>query len=892
LKDTTGGAWKRQCIRKQSIKDIIQEEVDKKQFDFCVEYDSYSYMENDYIFTSASLDESIVLQSEEQSDQIVSNATSNNQQPADESEQTVEFMDEKPGGKNGNSFVMDSVVLADKTPNVELANFLSRPVNISTDVFSTSDVTGAFFSYNPWSLYFNSPKIKTKLQNFAFIRCDLELKFIINASPFLYGAYIYNYLPLPTFTPDLVTTDSNNNQIMEYSQRPHMWMYPQNSEGGCMTLPFFFPKNWLRTSVLADFTNMGVLYNSVVAPLTSANGSTATIDVQVYAWATNVQLAGPTASVVLQSSDEYSENNGVISKPASAIASAMGMLSSIPYIGKYATASSMGFGIIAKVAHIFGYTNVPVVSDTQPLRPNAFPQFASPEISYPTEKLTFDPKNELSIDPNTVGLPVNDELAVTYISQRESYLCSVNWSTTNAVDDILFTSLVTPKLFNVVTATNWTVHQTPMSMISAMFNNWRGDIVFRFKIICTQFHKGRFRFTFDPAGNSAGNIINDTDTYECAFTKIIDIAKDTDIEIRVPYIQALAWLRCHPSDVTYSTTLNYSLSATPSFTHDDNTDNGTVVLRPVTKLTAPITTSSIKILVFVRGAENLEFANPREVPQTFSPFVLQSTFEYEDPEHKVMNNIVTTPAPQRYLVNFGEAVPSLRTLLRRSNLNVVDSVTPDNTNSLGLFKIFFSRFPLYYGYQLSKGIHSAKGILAPLLNFNFNYAHTGPYQWIAPCFIGQRGAFHWHFNTDNPVALSNVKVYRTPINNSAGKATVGTAKLTYSSDASFYYTNTVSGAAAQSLTNQFTQSGISVSIPNYTGYKFQSTNPNSGNQMVAEDGSSREFNVLEVGYNGTVNSGSLFTKIWRYYSVGTDFNLYFFINTPTLNNFASNPTPN
>jgi hypothetical protein len=892
-KNIIGETWKRQCISKYtSLNEIIEETKESQNYDFCLEYEDYSLYDLHYDYVC--IPNCIRLQSEE-SGKLVTNATTNNETCVDTNQETVEFMDENPGGVNGNDFVLDHVTLTDHTPNVELARFLSRPVNISTTTFQTTDIVGNFGSFNPWSLYFNTPKIRNKLANFAYLRCNLNLKFVVNASPFLYGAYLYNYLPLPVFTPDLVTTDSANNQIMEYSQRPHMWMYPQNSEGGTIKLPFFYPQNWLRTSILSDFTNMGTMFVTCVVPLASANGATSSVQTQIFAWATEVELAAPTASIILQSQDEYVETTGVVSYPASAIASMMGMLKKAPIIGNFARASEIGFGSIAKIAAIFGYTNVPVIKATDPYRPNAFPQFASPEISYPTEKLTIDPKNELSIDPTTVGLPVNDELEVSYLVQRESYLTTFNWSTTNAANDILFTSLVTPKLYNIVNVPNWQVHQTPLSMVSALFSYWRGDIIFRFKFICTQFHKGRVRITFDPAGNGPGNILIDADTYQCTFTKVVDIAKDTDVEIRVPYMQALPWLQCHVSDTTYSPTMiAYTLSPTPVFARSDIFDNGYITVRPVTPLTAPITTSIVKVLVSVRGAENLEFAAPREVPQNLSPFTLQSTFEYEDPDAKIMNNIITAPAPGRFLTNFGEAIPSLRSLLRRTNLSLIESIPTDTTSVLGLYILKWSRYPLYYGYQLSNGIHSAKGILFPLLNFKMNYVHTGPYHWLAPAFIGQKGSFHWHLNVDNPNAFSSIKTYRNPVTSVVGRFPVNRAKISYSSDAQFYTENTVSGAAGQSLTNQFTQSGLSISIPNYTNYRFQSTNPNNPNAMQAgsADGSDKEFVTTEIAFSGLVNSGTTNLRMWKYYSVGTDFNLYFFINTPTLVNYASSPIPN
>lgn len=78
--------------------------------------------------------------------------------------------------------------------NSDLNEFLSRPVRI----WNIDASTGSSFSFNrnPWYEYFNHASIKRKIDNYAYIRCDLHIKVVINASPFYYGAYLLSYKPL------------------------------------------------------------------------------------------------------------------------------------------------------------------------------------------------------------------------------------------------------------------------------------------------------------------------------------------------------------------------------------------------------------------------------------------------------------------------------------------------------------------------------------------------------------------------------------------------------------------------------------------------------------------------------------------------------------------------
>jgi hypothetical protein len=87
------------------------------------------------------------------------------------------------------------------------------------------------------------------------------------------------------------------------------------------------------------------------------------------------------------------------------------------------------------------------------------------------------------------------------------------------------------------------------------------------------------------------------------------------------------------------------------------------------------------------------------------------------------------------------------------------------------------------------------------------------------------------------------------------------------------------------LTNQHTQAGLSVSGPNYSNCKFQSTDPSSitnpaNLSSVVYDGSCFEMLRFESFLNGTEGPSLTGCRMVKYTGVGTDFNLYFFLNVP------------
>jgi hypothetical protein len=380
--------------------------------------------------------------------------------------------------------------------------------------------------------------IKRKLDNYAFIKCNLKLKIIINASPFYYGVVLVSYKPLPEYNPS-VTPSNSLFEFIPLSQRPHIYLYPQNCQGGSMTLPFIYNSQWLPTT--ADgISSMGLLsYNSFYDLLNANSVAGSTCDISFYAWADDVEVAGPTTILSLQSTgvDEYS-HAGTISKPASAMARMTGSLSKVPVIGPFMTATSMGMGAISNIASLFGYTNVPVIDDVHYFKNTNLPHLAATDIGNPVDKLSVDSKNELSIDPSICGVSLSDELNIATFCGRESYVAEFNWASTKVPGDGLYNWHVLPNHFRYVVEPSQRVfYTTPSYMVSICFKYWRGDVIYRLKFICTQYHKGRVEISWSPTGYNF-NVANSSNQI---YTQILDITETTDVEFRVPYLQSTAY---------------------------------------------------------------------------------------------------------------------------------------------------------------------------------------------------------------------------------------------------------------------------------------------------------------------------------------------------------------
>lgn len=807
------------------------------------------------------------------------------------SSETVTFHDTNVGSHAGIKRGTETSSVVDQTVNMDLVNFLSRPVRIGTFTWNESDVVGTSHTFNPWNLFFTDVRVRYKLNNFAFIQCDLVVKVLVNASPFYYGRMYMGYQPLPGLTPSTIVNDTGTRYLIPYSQRPHIWLEPQGNMGGTMNLPFFYHKNWINAQSSQDMTDMGQLTFLNYTTLQSANGvSGSGVTVTIYAHAENVRLSGPSIGLSVQS-DEYGE--GAISGPASAVARGASWFEDIPIIGRFATATRMGASTISSIASMFGWTNVPVISDTHPIRPEAFPQLASTQIGYPVQKLTLDPKNELTVDPTVTGLTPEDELSIIHLAQKESYLTTATWSTSNNVDDILFSSRVNPQQYDTDGATQSKVYLTPMGWLASMFDNWRGDMIFKIKIVASPFHKGRLRISYDPAGYGSENIYTDATSSNVVFTSIVDLDGDNEVEFVVPYQQATAYLANRNSAVNtspYTTAnINWSTSLSPTFGYNPLYDNGSLTIRVSTALTAPVASSSLSILVFVKAGKNFELANPVNLP-CLTPLTPQSDVI----ETTTLGTGQSKQHEEQNLINFGESVGSLRQLLRRSSLVSVSKSPVDTTHSYVLFQKIFSKIPGMYGFD-PHGINSAVGLITTGSNFPFNYSFMHPLTWILPAFVGYRGSTHWTFNATGagtPVESMRVLRYNTPQQSNAEQVATANAGTT-SADARFFFMDSWPGSSGQALTNQRTAAGLSVGCPMYTNYKFQSTAVANYTNPVSTDGSIRDQFWLEAFLSGSgAGPTPVNFTLWSYAAIGTDFGAHFFLNVPTLWAYSAIPTAN
>jgi hypothetical protein len=823
----------------------------------------------------------------------------------EETSENVTFIDNAGGVYVDLPTTNNNVALVDNTDDLGLGSFLARPTLIDTLTWSTSDIVGVKNQIQPWYLFLNSAAIKKKIDNYAFLRGTLHVKVLINGTPFQYGVLRACYSPLLGWVTDKIRTNTTSNLPLgvPYSQQPGFYVYPQSNSGGHMPLRFFLHKNWMDITSASEVQNMGTLTYFVYAPLRIAvTGGSSTVTVRTYAWMTDVELMGATAKLSLQG-DEYGV--GPVSAPASAIAAIASRLSSIPIIGRFARATEIGASAVSSIATMFGYTNVPVIEDVRPVQPMNAPMLASAHIGVPFQKLSIDPKQELSIDPSPHGIGSADELSLAYLKTKESLFGSTSWSTSDIAGSQIFNMRVSPSLWSYVPLDNSSsvtvgsrVYHTPLSYIGGMFKHWRGDIILRVKVVCTKFHKGRLKISYDPRHD-----ISTTDPPEnTVYTQILDIGEKDDIEFVIPYHQTTGWLE-HDQTIQDNWSPGNSMAPRPGI------DNGTLTIRVLNTLSAP-SSGIINILFFVKGGNNFEFANPSGHIGPDNANIVPSFFELqsEDTTDITTSRVVigneSKAIPERYALNFGECIGSLRNILHRS---MVFETTPFPTYTNGVFNSLrktYKRMPYTPGFDPSWTATSASKVLTTgSAGYVFNTMAHIPY--ICGMFLGYRGSVNYVVTPSSELYgyLDDFRIVRATDNGATNASTryisfMGNAAFSSSTSnrASFLnrYWYLRDGLGGMGITSTRTNGSLSFNIPDYNNYNFSLVDPTTYLLGMVSDGTRSQAAVLQIllKMRGSTDSNFVPTMtLQSEISAGPDFTCLHFLCCPTLDYFEGEPTP-
>lgn len=824
-----------------------------------------------------------------------------------EVEETMEFQTDIDQVKVDISTSIDSTRLQASTKNTELGDFLSRPLRIGSHNLTNGSYLDVQF--NPWHDFLSNANVINKLQNYSLIRGTMHVKFLINGGPFYFGNIIAGYKPRGVgydfVSGHLLLVEDYFQRAKLLSQRQHLIMSPTTSQGGELSLPFFHDKNYLDLIDSTDILDMGEVSMISLAQLDRAMGATdqRNINITVMAWMSDVELAGPTTRGILSQSgnikqDEY--GRGIISRPAKAIARWAGKLSVVPEIGPYATATSMAAEGVGKLAELWGFSRPVNLAPIDRYKHQMFGILANSSIDEAVEKLTYDPKQELTVDHNITGAQLDDELSIKAITSKSSLLTYFTWSATTNENSLLGTINVSPCHCDIRAdgtgeyGIEWI--QTPLSHATFPFKYWRGGINYRFQINASDLHRGRLLLVYDPRGFT-GTGIPDTNT---VFSRVIDLEETKDFMLPIHWFQQKSWAKVPRSPTSLGIGKDTALPT-------DQTEyaNGQLRIYVLNELTGPDEdlTNSVRILTWISGASDYEVAVPDDTmikSTAFAGNFAHTTTEVNGAwsQSGILNNSKTAEASKPghdgsemlepigdpsspnalSLVYHGETFDSFRDMFKRYNLNSVFVRSHDATKDgrATRYRITLPNFPMYNGRAQTNGMYQqarAGGLNA----VNYNISGRTLLNWITPAFAARRGGIRYKYMLGHNIITSS------PIGMVASRAqtdlnTFGTEETVMDSSTEVKHANFTLLQATGHNGSAYTSKevpALEIELPYYSDKKFE-----DASSIVTADQLPDHTHHVDIYDGQRQTQGDL--EIFQYVATGEDFNLTWYVNAPSF----------
>lgn len=781
--------------------------------------------------------------------------------------------------------------------DASLDNFFSRPIRTRVYAWGVGD--GTFFqTFNPWQDFFENPRVINRISNYNLLRCKLKVRVIINGTSFHYGRIIASYQPL--HQSDNVTRDRGivPQDTVAASQRPHVYIDPTTSQGGTLSLPFFYYKNALKIPN-SEWREMGLMSLRLINTLKHANDANDPVTISVFVWAEEVSLSIPTANTpgtlvpqaLGERADEYSSHP--ISHAANVVAGAASQLTSIPPIAPYARATMMASSSIAALARAFGYSRPANLQPTEPFTPRLLGNLANTNMPDLANRLTVDCKQELTVDSRTVGLGGVDEMALKSIATRESYLTSFAWPVSASVDTLLWNTEVSPVLWNTFSDE---LHFPACCFATLPFSYWRGTVRFRFQIVASNFHKARLKISYDPSYPV-------TKEFNTNYIHIVDIAKERDFTIDVGWGSERAMVgHAEPGidPVPYATT---PLGADPGIRA-----NGIMSVYVLNELAVPnsVANNDIAVNVFVSVGDDFEVYEPsqrvlrnlslapappapegRMVPQAMADTPdADMTTQEDSPMMTETTETLAQKLPVDWTdsVYFGDPIPSFRQMLKRYNYH---SIIPfANTGDTVYFRSVQSDFPYYRGYV-------SAAILEDVNDVPCNFCQTTLLNYLTPAYGGWRGSMRSKYVKQESLSISAPQSSYVLAVSRNERGTFSTTSVTEetlitqagsrSQRAQQVLDFLPHGLTGMTATSDRLNPVVEAEFPYYQTVRFTPAKTQDITSGGFFQGTHRVAGIYPLNPTGSA-------AIHRFISTGEDFSLFFFLGSPVWF-FYTDPEP-
>lgn len=825
----------------------------------------------------------------------------------------TKFMDEEPVKTVRNGDKVDPSRVAIQGNDVGLDEFFSRPIKITSFQWTLAGTLNQMF--DPWNLYFSNLNVARKLTNYDYISAKLHVKIVLNGTPFHYGHLVFSYLPLDvecgTHEPQGMA--SLKRQKRKMSTLMNVELDPVNNKSGVICCPFMYPWDMMEISELLTPTNeYQSLGNITMASYTTLGAASATpvanLSISVFAWATDVVLAGPSAVVYsatekgnslsyakLSGTPDSEYTSGVLSKPLGLISKGTGVMSKVPIIGNFMNTASKVAGVAADLASFFGFSKPPQLEPANFMKRLPMANTAVVRGTETVLKTTFDPKQAVNMSPTIANIDDHDELILSRFLTKSAYVDQFTWSVADAVDSVVCYGRNQPIDFDFQTDGfgNGTILPTPLSLGCLPFTYWSGSIVYRIKVVASAYHSGRLRFTFTP-NLSLGVVVGE---YNTQYSAIIDLADNTDVFITVPWMNNASYLNIDTTNYINDSVGTLVKTGIPGFS------NGVWTLSVMNELVSPYNLADVEVLIYKCGGPDFEVFNPRDgVTSSHDGFPTISSLS---PRASVAasaldaTNTLTlfgkvatdTEIANRQADYSGEATLSFRELLKRySYSHTYSRAVGSNSETAYTFRILLPFQPTYIG---AGGAGDSFNVTAAPASTPFNFSRNTLMGLLATCFVGHRGSIRSKYvPTTRGVEINQLTFARQGVLTGALNSDPGLLSVPVqgASASARTFSDTAGGWTGAVVTDGHEQRCLEVDVPFYSRQRFYTNGPTdwgartyraSANGLGAMD----TLSGIVTSLDNTTNDRQV--SFDRWVASGEDFNFLYNLGPSELTYYPS-----
>lgn len=791
--------------------------------------------------------------------------------------------------------------------DTSLSSFLSRPILINRYNWNVGVPLSATLS--PFYNYFQNSTIQDKLANYSLVRGDLEIIIKVNGSPFHYGRLMIAYTPRILNTPVLDVSNADHKNMV-YSQRsPVVYIDPYNNNNVVMKIPYFRPTDYINLeqwTLSAQLTEALTIFD-VVTLQTANTGSSTDLSVSVFARMENIEATVITPHIYT-AADNKENRDGIISAPANFIANAAGSLKYMPFIGSFMTSTEVVASSIGKIAKVFGFSkpnnNEPLMMMRRFMVDNSANTIGLSAI----EKLSYDPQQQIAVSPDATGLDNNhDHLAINHIASRPTIIGIIPWQIADIEARQIGVINVTPMycIADSYTTNPGLLSMSSLAFASLPFQYWGGSIIYKFSIVCSQYHRGRLRISYVPENDSGVIARNE---YNTNYSYIVDIGSTNEFELAIgmsqdtPYRQVL--MSASPN---IGTTANTAIANTPG-------NNGQLIISVLNELNAPDLNADVNIIVTARAGPDFTLRGAAStVPNGYISFhslsgnstdLFYDTEIFPSSEDKFsgiqegINSqstyLVGQPKEQFYIdrevINFGDPVESFRSILKRWNAYEISyrtSATLRAGNNVTYTSVVRPNYPQLRGGPVGGSL--TESFQTNSTNFYNPFVNT-TMAYLGRAYAAWRGSIRYRYviNQPNVTKEGNEapdQMYALRRNFPPVASMFDTSAVV----ADWFVTNTnimryghvLSGfLAGATMSPQQQQPMIEFELPFYSEYKYG--NVMSGNAPLNDTNYSADYTqwheVILSQHNSGLVAGDFNVYSWT--AAGDDFSLTWYLGAP------------